>query len=1599
MSSMIFGLNNENEFFSNHYLTERLESDIATVAEEWRERDEANDEWASPDRLLSGQRTAYLRLKEEYLRRGATATDHAAEREIINAVAHALGFDINPKYVTVSDGERPEVMQPISVVRDAAGRDQVFVLDAYGALPEADPILQRGPGQEQYQARTAPEDGVFGALPVTSATVGAAEATYESLVPTRIFALDAPPRWVLIVAADGLVLVDRSKWAEKRFLSVDFEDLFDHNDRGSYRTVAVLFHRSSLVADDQEALIDALNTQSHRHAYGVSQDLKYALRESVELLGNEAVRKHGVEALRDRAGELSLECLRYMYRLLFLFFVESRPELEYAPMGSELYARGYSLERLRDLAERPAPQSETDQQGTYLHQSIRKLFRLVGAGYTPGSREHGPEGEQAHDTFWIEPLQSHLFDDSRMPILADVAFPNQVLHRVLELMSLSRPAKGKKRRGRISYAQLGINQLGAVYEALLSYRGFIADADLYEVRPASEAGKSLDVLSRAYFVPADKLEEYSKDEIVTDTHGDFVRHPRGSFVYRLAGRDRQTSASYYTPESLTQLTVKFTLQERTEGLSADELLDLTILEPAMGSAAFLNEAVNQLAELYLRRKQEETGQQIPHADYLQERQKVKMYIADRNVFGVDLNPVAVELGEISLWLNTIYQGSIVPWFTFQLANGNSLIGARRRYYTQSQITAAGKQKWYEVQGKSVPVSATEKQLPRNAVWHWLLPDPGMVNYSDKSVMGFVQEQARKHLSAWRKQMQQPFSTDDAESLARISQAAESLWKLWATHLQRLRHRLTDPVEVWGQPQPDQAKTELNYKDAIYRTEVLSDQVAASSEYQRLKLAMDYWCSLWFWPIEDAPLLPSRDEWLMEMEYVLTGGRITVASLNDGNLPLFAESMDEDLKQDVEESVGLVDLEKIVAKSTRLQTVRSIAARHHFHHWELHYADIFAGRGGFDVILGNPPWIKVEWNQGDVLGDFEPRLVVQDLTAPQLADLTADRLQHVPGLRESFFREYESAEGTQNFLNAVQNYPELRGVQTNLYKCFLPVAWSVGSEQGSSGFLHPEGVYDDPKGGALRQAMYPRLRWHLQFINELNLFPEVDHHTSFSTNVFGAPRSAVSFRTFANLFDPATVERSLLHSGHGPVPGIKTTEGKWETAAHAQRIVDVNEESLALFARLLDKEGTVATAARLPAVHSEDLVTVLEKFATYPRRLADLKGEYTSTEMWHETNAQKDGTIRRETRFPDSAGDLILSGPHFFVGTPVYKTPRKECHLNSDYDVIDLTTIPDDYLPRTNYSRACDERTYRERTPTVGWNEKAPVTDFYRAVNREMVGPSAERTLIPAVLPPGVGHVNTVFDLVFQGEEKLVRFASTASTIVADFRQKISGQGHANLNVIQQLPLPNADAISAVPAAARLLPSVCTTRQYNALWTRQFDPLFNQDTWTKPTDPRLNRSFFANLTREWQRTCALRTDYERRQALVELDVLAAMELGLTLEELITIYRVQFPVMRQYEQETFYDMSGRIVFTTSKGLTGVGFPRKADKMKGEPTGWEDISEMTEGTVTRTIMDDTMPGGPHERTITYIAPWHRPDREDDYRTAWQAFLERGITPRETD
>jgi hypothetical protein len=284
----------------------------------------------------------------------------------------------------------------------------------------------------------------------------------------------------------------------------------------------------------------------------------------------------------------------------------------------------------------------------------------------------------------------------------------------------------------------------------------------------------------------------------------------------------------------------------------------------------------------------------------------------------------------------------------------------------------------------------------------------------------------------------------------------------------------------------------------------------------------------------------------------------------------------------------------------------------------------------------------------------------------------------------------------------------------------------------------------------------------------------------------------------------------------------------------------------------------------------------------------------------------------------------------------------------------------------------------------------------------MFGGSSERSFISSVMPEGAGHINTAVSTVIRDKKQLVNFAAASFSVAYDFFLKSTGKSDLYGQLLATFPL-----LDLPLARVRALSLLCISSHYGDLWQSNWQDSFRQQNWaTREPIAALPQDFFANITPEWQRNNALRTDYARRQALVEIDVLVAQALGLTLEELLTIYRVQFPVMRQYEAETVYDQTGRIVFTPSKGLVGVGLPRKANKKElnegilygvnardwqkdNIALGWEDIQYLEQGSVYKTYMDDTLPGGPTERTVEYKAPFFRPDREADYRVAWEIFL----------
>lgn len=1585
MSIDLTGITNKNEYYTNHYFSTIFEENASEAITVWTQAAKASEEVRTPWAQLRQNARQFYPLHDRYADGALNLQLLAAVRTMADRYLASLGYpEATPELVPVDAA----LSVPVYLeMKKSNGAPLLWVM--LSASRESDAgILECN----VFDGSIAEEDA-FGAVHSDDLL----EQKNEDLATRILFGAAEPPRFLLFISLNQIALIDRNKWSEKRYLQFELEDIFSRLEPTTLQAMAVLLHKDSLCPEDGPILLDELNEQSQKNAAGVSQDLKYALRECIELLGNEVLydmrtrQKKDLEAQPVDAGQLTLECLRYMYRMLFVLFIEARPELGYAPIRELSYLKGYSLESLRDIADTVRDDVDEVGDGYYLHETLAKLYDLIYNGYpeTEAEFQKVTGADSLHDVFLIAPLKAHIFDPEYTQLINAAKLRNSCMLRIIDLMSLTR-ASGKRnsRRGRISYANLGINQMGAVYEALLSYRGFIAQQDLYEVKRAGDSFNALDV---GYFVSESELAQYTQEERVRyesgDKKGKLRMYAKGTFIYRLAGREREKSASYYTPEVLTKCLVKYALKELLKDKSADDILHLTICEPAMGSAAFLNEAINQLAEAYISRKEQETGEIIGYEDRFDQLQKVKMFIADRNVYGVDLNPVAVELAEVSLWLNTIYPNGFVPWFGTQLVNGNSLIGARRQCYHVSSLQATSKGlRWYEKAPERVPLGTERKRGKLSTqIYHFLLGDPGMCSYTDK-VIKRLEPAKIKFLNTWNKAFIAPYSDDDIETLKKLSKTIDKLWKDQISLRQQLEQQTHDSLSVFkfNDDEPD-SHTSIRTKDQMLRTMYRSENAKNAGAYARLKFAMDYWCALWFWPIDKADLLPSRSEFLNDMYMILVG----LYSTSSDSQQL---SMLEDADEEDTDILLQVNLDELCALLPRLKLARTIAQQNHFMHWELEFADVFAERGGFDLMIGNPPWIKIEWNEQGVLADANPMFAVKKLTATQTTHERQTALENAH-TRSMYFAEYEMLSGEQNFLNAVQNYLALKGQQTNLFKCFLPLSWEKTNESGIAAFVPPEGVYDDPKGGALREMLYPRLRYHFQFANERKLFPEVHHHTQFSLNVYGGPLM-VSFDTISNLYDAKSIAECYQGEASAQIPGIKDANGDWNTTGHPDRIIHVTQRELEVFAKLFDGNDKWQQA-RLPVLHVQSLIGPLSCIANQTQYISDIKNEIFGSEMWHETNAQKDGTMVRNVHFPESLTDMIISGPHIAVANPCFKTSRSMCLLNSDYDNIDLTSISDSYLQRCNYQPCCAPEEYEERAPLTPWNCKNYYS--YRIAMRNMFNQGGERTLMSAIIPPKVGHVHAVYELGFKNDVDTALMSGLMESIPYDFYIKATGKGSGGIGVLGGLPIIRSIYSIRIVLTTLLLNSL--NKYYAPLWKKCWNAVWPFTTWSK-SDPRLSPACFTSLTPEWTWNTPLRTDYERRQALVEIDVLTAMALGITLQQLKTIYRIQFPVLQSYEADTWYDANGRITFTNNRSLTGVGFTRPEwenagamQPVKRSDAPWDGIMKHAPAgyVFARTITDDTMPGGPVQRTIEYAAPFDRCDREQDYETVWKFFEEK--------
>lgn len=1567
------------DYLTPYYADQRLPDDVRDKRAVWdaQLKTDTNPPRARLGRLAS----RYFRLREK-----ASHGDTNAHRDTIRMVLGALGYpvpaddaDDGPTVTFTTDTSAWDL--PVEAVVYDGIDTPVLVAVATAAFTDNPTLLLTDTGLLTAPGHAHGDPG----KPL-------ADARTVADVAQKVFAAHNSPRFVLACAGGAVALIDYHHWHDGKWLGADVDGMLGANDNrtgGQLDQFAYLFGIDATHPTDATPLLDAAVDASNKQAVGVSESLRDAVRSGVELIANEVLydmrERQKVSVFGEGGGatinptDLTRQSIRWMYRLVVLLYAEARPAIGILPTDHPIYASGYGIERLRDLSlvDLRTPDALD---GTHFHDSLTILFNAVNEGHNRRGTDQALDDTGTGVGIEFEPLQSRLFNRDSCPLIDKAQLRDRILQQIIAGLCY---APGDKNKGRqtVSYANLEVNQLGAVYEGLMAYTGFFAlEEDLYEVAArtsgdtAAGVTRSADPSRGSWTIPVSKADEYPDNVFVTTydpLSGEHrrVRHPKGSFVFRLAGRDRKRSASFYTPSVLTEFTVRHALeewQEANDGWTAADILNLTVLEPALGSGAFANEAISQLADLYLRKRQAETGLTLPADARVIETRKLRAHFAINQTYGVDLNDTAVELAEVGLWLNAMHPGLAAPSLTARLKAGNSLIGARRATYTPAQAT---KQPW-----KGKP-AAPDYQHPHDipfgtatGIHHFLLPGEGW---------GFVAKPAKSNLLrefdaarvdavwAWRNAIQKKPKTTQIDRAKSLAGAVERAWVAAEAQVSGHLASQSRPIDIWNRP-PDFEKPSKGHDSPSGETNGWLD--THSGAYRRLRLVMDAWCAFWVRVPDHTLDLPTLDEWFDCIDHLIGSD-----DYGDGTL---LAMIPDDREGRATQRFGKGSVAEAIEKWPWLADCQAIATELGFFHWDLDYAPVIA-TGGFDLQVGNPPWVRLDWDEPEALSEHDPWWGVTKLKDEPSKTKKERRTQALgePATRHAVLSEAAENLGLASILGSDSLEPALRGMRTNLYMNFMTGTWRRRHPTGVVALVHPESHFTDPKGGSLRHESYMRLRRHWGFVNEGDLFEDIHHETEFGVHVYASPQTP-DFQQMTSALYPSTIDQSLQHDGHGALPGLKHPDGSWDIRAHSNRIIRITDAVLADWVHLFDEPGTPAFETRLVRPLTVRDLDMTRTLARTPHRLR-ARSERRWTTGFNEKEQKDDDTIAWRTHRWDSLTDVVLQGPHVLNAAPFAQQPRPNCKSNLDWDPVDYTAISDEFVPRTNYEILAMPKAPTSRFPF--WDGK-PNNLYVREAHREYVGSAAVRTLQSCLLPPGPSVVGSLVTISLDAPRLLLKWAGLCASIPYDYMVKVSGVSHIKQYLTDALPFDPAPHPLDADHSLRTARLNMIQKSYSGAWSDTYSAEWTSCESTFGPDPHL----LGEVTGDWSSLVPLRVDHDRWRALSELDAIAAIMLGLGEDDLIQMYRSQFPVLGMYENSTVFDSEGAKVCKHHQAHEAKQAFFEADLRDDNKTAGR--GQKGTGLWDRV---ETYRDGDTDVDLAYLVPpFRRADRELAMRTAFRHF-----------
>ena len=1550
---MLKFINNIGDYFSSNYFDEDFTNKVLSKT------GYASEDVKDFNKKISPIKDKYFRFKQLFIEGRLRVKDKIFEsHQFHTLLLNALGYDGNhSQYNNLFHLSENEVI-PVRHILYRGDQTHLMIMEMQALIKEDDTEpdglfeqrynvedeTQNNPPQKYHRTQWDRVFQVPAHLKISPVIIN------KAVSELFLFEPHLRPKYILLLAGNIIYLLEQEKWFRGSYLQFDLEELFSeataNRNANYYALFYFLLSKESLTPESNMVLLDQLDEDSHKSAYEVTKDLKEGIIHAVEALANEALyfQKNVLQEVFDETDdtfehEIKDDCLNIIYRLLFVFYAESREDLDILPSNDPIYNKGYSLEMLRDLEQVPL-YSEASLNGYFFHESLDKLFYLLSSGYR--EKENGQ-----NKSFRVRHIDSPLFNNSKLHHLHKVKFRNKVWQDIICRLSLSKQQRNRA-RGRISYANLGINQLGSVYESLLAYRGFYAEQDYIEVHKANAASEG------TYLVPRLRRDDFQENEILKDSTGHDIITKKGTFVYRLSGRDRQKSASYYTPEVLTRCTVKYTLKPILEKLDkgemkATELLELKLLEPAMGAAAFHNEMINQLADAYITYRQKELNKRVAPDLFKEELQKVKAYIATNNTYGVDLNPTAIELGKLSLWLNVIHKDMETPFFSNRLSVGNAVVGAWLKVYKEKDLIeedeiikdARGREKrvpkkkeWWETAPRQLEFKPNKEYdkikhgRKSDEIYHFLLPDKNMAPSAGIKMLKAEYDTESKGVTKWKKDFCEPLKKFEVEKLKKICDKIDELLAEFYRFQRTINTQTANKQEIFGVS----GAGILNLKSYDEKEQLADQRNRHNAPYFKLKMVMDYWCSLWFWDLRDAKDLPNRQQYWQDIAAILeldlnsvdaieaakkkspsiaagiqpklfytAGEQLTLGEETD-NATLFAEAV-----------VEYANRKDLFDNNQRLAMISQLANKYFFFHPQLEFLDVFWERGGFDLIAGNPPWDQIEFDSEGLLIEIDPRIALR-----QDFEYNTNFILGNNGVLNAYYQNHIEAESVKSFVRSKNNYAYNDSSKSNLYKLILENCFILSNK--NIGIIHDRGIYNDTNGYELRRVVYKKLKYLFRFNNELKLFQDVGNAKKFEISIFSSKDEVIGFESISNVFHPNTIDQSYTNSDNS-IYGIRDDNDNWELRSNNKRIIRVDNLILKQIATYFDSNKDF-TASILPYFHSTDLFNINIKLNQYPSKLKNSKSLYDKTQMLNEDSAVSSGII---IKMPGqySKEEFVLNGPNFYVANPFFQTPNITARNHRDYSKINLREINDSFLPLSSY-KLVDSSFIQ-------------IPNNYYHVHRRRAINTNERTLISCIEPPGIVHLRSCYSLHFNDQKEMLAFHAGTISIIYDFIVRSTGKEDLVYNVIQDLPLIK-EVSSQLLKRVLILESL--TKDYEELYNSIRVMFLDNDIFSLKHELLKD---IGCLPQKWDANTPLRTDFERKIAVLEIDVLVCFAIGINLEELISIYLIEFPVLKKHDNLNFYNNEGMLY--KAEELRGINNDSviKIDVVEVYRNAWEHFEKI--------------------------------------------------------